>query len=144
MSVAGFSTDYYDAILQLHEEACEDMEVLKELLGTEVQIERVKEGSEYKAVFGSLYTSELIEDDDLEIINHVLIFPAEQLVREFNKSKDTIEILDNSKVIKQGDVVKFKYGEETYSYKVEKVESYSKKFKIIDQITLIPLIETSS
>lgn len=141
----GFVEQFLDNCNWFYQTSLNQFEVMKKLQGLKIKIERVKSSSEYKKVFGSIYTSTFIDDGDkLDPFYHTVLINRNQLMRLYHKSIDQIDFYDNQDILKMGDVLSYSRGDQEYKFKVIDVMTFGEQEHLLYRYTLTGIVEINT
>lgn len=101
----GFINQLLDNSNDFYAKAFQQFNFYKKLLGTRVIVTRVKNESDYRDVFGIIYSSTLLDDSDKEEFEYMILINLNDMNSLFQKNIDQIEFFDNEFVIEVGDVI---------------------------------------
>ena len=80
MSGNGFIRDVLDTSNKFYHISLKQFKFYKKILGTKVQVQRVIAKSKYRDVFGSLYTSENLDDCEIEQFDYIALINMNEKV----------------------------------------------------------------
>jgi hypothetical protein len=144
MSDEGFINQLLDNTNSFYKLALSQWKIAKKLLGTKVTISRVKDSSKYQDVFGSIYTSTLLNDDDVTKFSYIILINMNDMKLIYSKNIDSFELFDNEDVLQVGDVISYSRKGQQYKFKVTKPESFSEAEGVLNKYTLLGIVETNS
>lgn len=116
----------------------------KKIQGTECLVSRVKRSSDYRDVFGSVYTSTLQDDEDNEEFKYTILINLNNLSRLFQQSITQLDFYDNKDVLQLGDVIKFVANGYQYRYKITDIQIFGTKTNFLNQYTISGMAEVAS
>lgn len=112
-------------------------------MATVFLVSRVKENSKYQEVYGSTYGSTLLNDPETETKTISLIVNLQKLLDIWNIQSDSLEVYDVEELVERGDILTYKRGSNTFSFKVSEVKSFTEQPQILYMFTLVPIKETN-
>lgn len=119
------------------------MGVQKKYMGTNVEVRRVRPGSnKYGEVFGKLYNSTLDDDEDVDIFSTNLLLDKNYMVDEFQQMSMPLQVQDVNNVLELGDIVSYMRKGKVYRFRVTEKQAFSDAVEVLQQYTLTPLIDT--
>jgi len=140
----GFTEALLDAANGFYSSAMELMNMQKKLQGITVDVERNTHKDKYKAVFGSLYTSNLVGDDSVEHFPYVVLIQVNDMKNAYAKNIGSLDFYDNADVIQKGDLLSYTRGGMRFQFKVTAVETFSDVGGVLNHYTLQGLWETNT
>jgi hypothetical protein len=138
----GFVADLLDNSNKFHSVALNQFKLNKKLLGTKVSVERISPNSKYREVFGGLYTSENLDDSEIERFSYVILLNMNDMKNLLSKNVNSLEIFDNENILRLGDVLSYRRRDQEYQFKVSSVETFSEAENVLYKYTLLGLLET--
>jgi len=94
MSEYGYINKWFDKADKFYNISLKQFEFHKKILGTRVRVTRIKDTSKYKAVLGSVYTSNILNDADKVEFDYVVIINLNSMKQLFNRNIDSLEFYD--------------------------------------------------
>jgi len=140
----GFINQLLDNSNDFYAKAFQQFNFYKKLLGTRVIVTRVKNESDYRDVFGYIYSSTLLDDSDKEEFEYMIFININDMNSLFQKNIDQIEFFDNEFVIKVGDVITYTRRDQEFKFKVSKVEIFSEAEGVLYRYTMMGMTEIDS
>jgi len=140
----GFINQLLDNSNDFYAKAFQQFNFYKKLLGTRVIVTRVKNESDYRDVFGYIYSSTLLDDSDKEEFEYMILINLNDMKSLFQKNIDQIEFFDNEFVIKVGDVITYTRRDQEFKFKVSKVETFSEAEGVLYRYTMMGMTEIDS
>lgn len=131
------TNSFYSATMAL-------MDTQKKLQGITVEVERNTDRDKYKKVFGSVYTSNLVDDDSVEHFQYVVLIQVNDMKNAYMKNVGSIDFYDNADVIQKGDLLSYTRGGQRFQFKVVAVETFSDVGGVLYHYTLQGLWETNT
>lgn len=144
MSKNGFVNQYLDNANQFYATSFKQFNFYKKLLGTKVIVTRIKQDSKYKQVFGSVYSSTMLDDEEREEFNYTILINLNDMKNLYQKMIDQVDFYDNEDKIKIGDILTFTRKKQEYKFKVIKQETFSEAGGVLNRYQLQGLIEVNS
>ena len=139
MSKDGFINRYLDNANKFYSTA------LKQFIeGCKVIVSRISKDSKYKSVFGSIYSSTMVDDDEREEFPYVVVFNMNDMKKIFQKSIEQMDFYDNEDVLKLGDVITYARKGQEYKFKIVDVQSFSEAEGVLNRYTVTGMIETNA
>lgn len=120
------------------------MDTQKKLQGITVEVERSTDRDKYKKVFGSVYTSNLVDDDSVDHFSYVVLIQVNDMKNAYMKNVGSLDFYDNASVIQKGDLLSYTRGGQRFQFKVVGVETFSDVGGILNHYTLQGLWETNT
>lgn len=137
MSQLGFIDKYLDNANKFYRLAMNQFDFYLKIMGTDVVIIRVKDDSAHKNVFGTVYSSNLNNDEDLIKLKYRILINMNDMRRIFSQSADNFEVYDNRDVMKMGDIIEFSRRDKTYQFKITEVQAFSEASDVLWRYTLV-------
>lgn len=131
MSNLGFVDKYFENANKFYELAMNQYDFYLKIMGIDILIIRVKENAIRKEVYGAVYSSDLLNDEDLIKIKYRIIINLNDMRKIWSKVADSFEVYDNRNVLQMGDIVQMVRRDNMYRFKVTNVESFSESERII-------------
>ena len=131
------TNSFYSATMAL-------MDTQKKLQGITVEVERNTDRDKYKKVFGSVYTSNLVDDDSVEHFQYVVLIQVNDMKNAYMKNVGSVDFYDNADVIQKGDLLSYTRGGQRFQFKVVAVETFSDVGGVLYHYTLQGLWETNT
>jgi hypothetical protein len=131
------TNSFYSATMSL-------MDTQKKLQGITVEVERNTDRDKYKKVFGSVYTSNLVDDDSVEHFQYVVLIQVNDMKNAYMKNVGSVDFYDNADVIQKGDLLSYTRGGQRFQFKVVAVETFSDVGGVLYHYTLQGLWETNT
>lgn len=144
MSGNGFIRDVLDTSNKFYHISLKQFKFYKKILGTKVQVQRVISESKYRDVFGSLYTSENLDDCEIEKFDYIALINMNDMKKLFAKNIEQLEFYDNEDILHKGDVLSYKRKDQEYKFKVSEVETFSEAEGVLYKYTVIGIVETKT
>lgn len=142
MSAEDLVSKYLDKANSLYTIGMKNIMMSKKLLGTNFVVNRPKDESKYKAVFGGSYSSESAMEVDYTQFTVRLIVNLNELRDVWSRNKDSIEVYNDKDELNVGDELQYTRSGRTYRFKVIMKSSYSEVASSIYVYTLSSIIET--
>jgi len=140
----GFVNQLIDNANDFYAKAFQQFDFYKKLMGTRVIVTRMKDYSDYKEVFGNIYSSTLLDDSDKEEFEYVILINMNDMKPIFMKSIDQIEFYDNNNVLKSGDVVTFSRRDQEFKFKIIRAETFSEAEGVLYRYIMTGMTEIDS
>lgn len=131
MSQVGFIDKYLDNANKFYSLAMNQFDFYLKIMGTDVIIIRVKDDSKHKQVYGTVYSSDLLNDEDLVKLKYRILINMNDMRKIYSQSADQFEIYDNRDVLKMGDIIEFSRKDKTYRFKVTEVQAFSEAASVL-------------
>lgn len=144
MDNVGFTEALLDTVDGFYSTAMGLMEMQKKLQGITVDVERNTNRDKYKAVFGSVYTSNLVDDDSVEHFSYVVLIQVNDMKNAYAENVGSLDFYDNADVIQKGDLLTYTRGGKRYQFKVTGMETFSDVGGVLNHYTLQGLWETNT
>lgn len=144
MSKDGFVNRYLDNANKFYSTALKQFKFYKKIEGCKVIVSRISKDSKYKSVFGSIYSSTMVDDDEREEFPYVVVFNMNDMKKIFQKSIEQMDFYDNEDVLKLGDVITYARKGQEYKFKIVDVQSFSEAEGVLNRYTVTGMIETNA
>jgi hypothetical protein len=95
MANNGFINKYLDNANTFYHIALQQFKFYKKLEGTKVVVSRVSNSSKYKEVFGTTYSSTLMNDNEKSEFEYVIIINMNDMKKLYQKNIDQLQFMDN-------------------------------------------------
>lgn len=138
----GFVDGVLDSANRFNSVALLQMKMSKKILGTKVIVKRVKKDSKYSKVFGSLYTSENLDDEQVDEFEYTVLINKNDMLKLYQRNIDQLEFSDNENFLQKGDVLCYRRNDIEFKFKITEVETFSDAGGILYKYTLSGIIET--
>lgn len=142
MSAEDLVSKYLDKANRLYTIGMKNIKLTKKLLGTNFVVNRPKDESKYKKVFGGSYSSESAMEVDYDQFTVRLVVNLNELRDVWSRNKDNVEVYNDSDELNVGDELQYTRDSRTYRFKVIHKISYSEVASSIYIYTLASIIET--
>jgi hypothetical protein len=143
MSSNGFINKYLDNANTFYHIALQQFKFYKKLEGTKVVVSRISNSSKYKEVFGTTYSSTLMNDNEKSEFEYVIIINMNDMKKLYQKNIDQLQFMDNQDTIKLGDVLTYTRKTQEYKFKVTDVQTFSEAEGVLYQYTIAGMTETN-
>lgn len=144
MSKTGFVNLILDNTNKIYQISLSQFKWYKKVMGTKVQVSRVKENTSYRSVFGSIASSTLPDDDEADRFPYVILINMNDLKKIYQKSIDPLQFYDNESTLKLGDILIFSRRTQEYKWKVTDIQTFSETGDVVHQISISGLNEVNS
>ena len=114
-----------DKANKLYSIAMKNMKLQLNLLGTNFVVQRPKDNSKWKNVFGGSYSSDSTLENDYDQFTVRLIINQNELTDVWNRNRDTVEVITNDGSLEVGDELQYTRQKRTYRFKVSMKQGYS-------------------
>lgn len=141
---ASLTEQLLDATNSFYSTAMSLMDAQKKLQGITVEVERSTDRDKYKKVFGSVYTSNLVDDDSVDHFPYVVLIQVNDMKNAYMKNVGSLDFYDNADVIQKGDLLSYTRGGQRFQFKVVAVETFSDAGGVLNHYTLQGLWETNT
>ena len=142
MSTNGFIADLLDRSNKFYKTSLLQFKFNKKILGTKIRVERVIKSSKYRKVFGSVYTSENLDDDEIQVFDYVALLNLNDMKKLFQKNIDQLDFFDNEMILQKGDVISYRRNDQEYQFKISEVETFSEAEGVLYRYQIMGLMET--
>jgi hypothetical protein len=119
-----------------------NIKLTKKLLGTNFVVNRPKEDSKYRKVFGGSYSSESELENDYEQFTVRLVVNLNELRDVWSRNRDIVEVYNDLDELNVGDELQYTRNSRTYRFKVVQKISYSEVASSVYVYSLSSIIET--
>lgn len=140
----GFVNSILDATNQFYSVALKQFDWYKKILGTKVQVLRLKNIDKYKDVFGSVASSTFVDDDNLIKIPYVVLINMNDMLKLYQKSINQLQFYDNKDFLKIGDLILFTRNNQEYKWKITNIETFSEAEGVLYSYSIQGLQEVES
>lgn len=131
-----------DKANKLYSIAMKNIKLQLNLLGTNFVVQRPKDNSKWKNVFGGSYSSDSTLENDYDQFTVRLIINQNELTDVWNRNRDTVEVITNDGSLEVGDELQYTRQKRTYRFKVSMKQGYSEVADVFYVYTLSSIIET--
>ena len=131
-----------DKANKLYSIAMKNIKLQLNLLGTNFVVQRPKDNSKWKNVFGGSYSSDSTLENDYEQFSVRLIINQNELTDVWNRNRDTVEVITNDGSLEVGNELQYTRQKRTYRFKVSMKQGYSEVADVFYVYTLSSIIET--
>lgn len=118
------------------------MEWWKKVLGTEVVVDRVKEDSMYKTVYGVAYNDTIEGNTEVEHFHHTIVINMNTLLKVWNVTENDLQFYDIGEDLEMGDILTFSRNNLEYKWKITEIMQLTDVGGIVRQYTITPLSST--
>ena len=125
MSAEDLASKYLDKTNKLYTIGMKNIKLTKKLLGTNFVVNRPKEDSKYRKVFGGSYSSESELENDYEQFTVRLVVNLNELRDVWSRNRDIVEVYNDLDELNVGDELQYTRNSRTYRFKVVQKISYS-------------------
>lgn len=139
---AGFTEKVLDMTNKFYTTAMKMIGFQKKLQGITVDVERTSEESKYSKVFGGVYNSDNIADDEVNHFHYKILIQVNEMKRLYTKAIGQLDFYDNESVLRKGDTITYTRNNQKFKFKVSEVDNFSDTEGILYRYTLVGLIET--
>jgi hypothetical protein len=142
MSAEDLASKYLDKTNKLYTIGMKNIKLTKKLLGTNFVVNRPKEDSKYRKVFGGSYSSESELENDYEQFTVRLVVNLNELRDVWSRNRDIVEVYNDLDELNVGDELQYTRNSRTYRFKVVQKISYSEVASSVYVYSLSSIIET--
>lgn len=142
MSAEDLASKYLDKTNKLYTIGMKNIKLTKKLLGTNFVVNRPKEDSKYRKVFGGSYSSESELENDYEQFTVRLVVNLNELRDVWSRNRDIVEVYNDLDELNVGDELQYTRSNRTYRFKVVQKISYSEVASSVYVYSLSSIIET--
>lgn len=136
------ASKYLDKALKFAEVGMKNIKLQLKLLGTDFVVNRPKDNSKWKNVFGGSYSSDSTLETDYEQFTTRLVINMNELRDVWNRNRETVDVYSDSGDLNIGDELQYTRDKRTYRFKVIQKMSYSESAAGVYVYTLSSIIET--
>lgn len=145
MSSLGFVEQLLDGSDWFYQVALKQFAWWKQVQGTKCIVNRINAKEEkYYDVFGSVYSSTVKDDDNVEVFNYVILISMNDMKKIFQKSIDQLQFYDNEDKLKLGDIIIFSRKKQEYKFKIIDIQSHGEAQQVLNQYTIAGMTEVNS
>lgn len=142
MSSEDFVSKYLDITNRLYSIGMKQIKLTKKLLGTNFIVERPKDSSKYKQVFGGAYSSDDTLELDYDRFEVRLVVNMNEMKEVWARNRDSIEVYNDIDELEYGDELQYTRDGRTYRFKVTNKLAFSEVAEAMFVYTLTSIIET--
>lgn len=144
MSKNGFINQLLDNANQFYATSLKQFKFYKKLLGTKVIVTRVNQDSKYKTVFGNIYNTTLIDDEDKTEFDYIVLINMNDMKNIYQKMIDQLDFYDNEDKLRVGDILTFSRKSQEYKFKIIRQDTFSEAGGVLNRYQIQGLIETNA
>ena len=112
------------------------------LNGTKFIVQRPKDNSKWKKVFGGSSSSDSTIENDYEEFSTTLIVNTNDMRDVWNRNRDSLEAWTDDGSLEVGDELQYTRDKRTYRFKISLKQGYSETASSLFSYTLMSIIET--
>lgn len=131
-----------DIAQKLYQAGLGSIKVQLALNGTTFIVQRPKENSQWKRVFGGAASSNSTLENDYEEFTTTLIVNTNDMRDVWNRNRDSLEAWTNDGSLEVGDELQYTRDKRTYRFKISLKQGYSETANSLFSYTLMSIIET--
>lgn len=138
----GMVSSRQDLAQKLYRAGLGSIKIQLALNGTTFVVQRPKDCSQWKRVFGGAASSNSTLEDDYEQFSTVLVVNTNDMRDVWNRNRDSLEAWTNDGSLEVGDELQYTRDKRTYRFKVSLKQGYSETANTLFSYTLMSIIET--
>lgn len=142
MAEEDMSARYLDKSNRFYEIGMKNIKLQLKFLGTKFVVNRPKDNSKWKQVFGGTYSSDSTMENDYETFTTKLLINLNDLRDVWQRNRDTVEVYSDDGSLKVGDELQYTREGLTYRFKIVQKQSFSEAAKSLYIYVLSSIIET--
>lgn len=112
------------------------------LLGTDFVVNRPKDNSKWKNVFGGTYSSDSTLENDYETFTTKLLINMNEFRDVWNRNRDTIQTFTPEGNLELGDELQYTRNKLTFRFKISGKQGFSETGDTLFIYTLTSIVET--
>lgn len=138
----GMASRLLDKASKFYSVGMKSIGIQLKLMGTTFSVQRSKDNSKWKNVFGGTYSSESTLENDYEQFDTRLVVNLSEMRDVWNRNRDSLEATTNDGSLEVGDELQYTRDKRTYRFKVVMKQSFSEAANVLYTYTLMSIIET--
>ena len=142
MAEEDMSARYLDKSNRFYEIGMRNIKLQLKFLGTKFVVNRPKDNSKWKQVFGGTYSSDSTMENDYETFTTKLLINLNDLRDVWQRNRDSVEVYSDDGSLKVGDELQYTREGLTYRFKIVQKQSFSEAAKSLYIYVLSSIIET--
>ena len=142
MAEEDMSARYLDKSNRFYEIGMRNIKLQLKFLGTKFVVNRPKDNSKWKQVFGGTYSSDSTMENDYETFTTKLLINLNDLRDVWQRNRDTVEVYSDDGSLKVGDELQYTREGLTFRFKIVQKSSFSEAAKSLYIYVLSSIIET--
>lgn len=142
MAEEDMSARYLDKSNKFYEIGMRNIKMQLKFLGTKFVVNRPKDNSKWKQVFGGSYSSDSTIENDYETFTTKLLINLNELRDVWQRNRDTVEVYSDKDDLKLGDELQYTREGITYRFKIVSKQAFSEAAKNLFIYVLSSIIET--
>lgn len=142
MAEEDMSSRYLDKANRFYEIGMRNIKLQLKFLGTKFVVNRPKDNSKWKHVFGGSYSSDATLENDYETFTTKLLINLNDLRDVWQRNRDTVEVYSDKDNLQIGDELQYTREGITYRFKVIQKQGFSEAQKSLFVYVLSSIIET--
>lgn len=142
MAEEDMSARYLDKSNRFYEIGMKNIKLQLKFLGTKFVVNRPKDNSKWKQVFGGTYSSDSTMENDYETFTTKLLINLNDLRDVWQRNRDSVEVYSDDGSLKVGDELQYTREGLTYRFKIVQKQSFSEAAKSLYIYVLSSIIET--
>lgn len=142
MANEDMSARYLDKSNRFYEIGMRNIKMQLKFLGTNFVVNRPKDNSKWKQVFGGTYSSDSTLENDYETFTTKLLINLNDLRDVWQRNRDTVEVYSDKDNLQVGDELQYTREGLTYRFKIIQKQGFSEASKSLFVYILSSIIET--
>jgi hypothetical protein len=142
MAEENMSSKLLDLANKLNSIGLKAIKLQMKLIGTEFVVNRPKNNSKWKNVFGGTYSSESTLENDYETFTTRLIINMNEFKDVWNRNRDVIQTYTPEGNLELGDELQYTRNKITYRFKVTGKQGFSETADTMFIYVLTSIVET--